>query len=131
MELAIAYETNEKETKIIKQEMELKQRNTFLGASLGIIILLILLLWISYRNSKVIKRKNKITVNQVNQLLAYKNELLAIKEQYGRQLHELYRQPPHGTLHTPNETISLLQPRSHRPRFRIGKRTCLTPPLQE
>lgn len=80
MELAIAYETNEKETKIIKQEMELKQRNTFLGASLGIIILLILLLWISYRNSKVIKRKNKITVNQVNQLLAYKNELLAIKE---------------------------------------------------
>ncbi len=38
MELAIAYETNEKETKIIKQEMELKQRNTFLGASLGIII---------------------------------------------------------------------------------------------
>ena len=71
---------HEKETKIIKQEMELKQRNTFLGASLGIIILLILLLWISYRNSKVIKRKNKITVNQVNQLLAYKNELLAIKE---------------------------------------------------
>ncbi len=80
MELAIAYETNEKETKIIKQEMELKQRNTFLGASLGIIILLILLLWITYRNSQVIKRKNKITVNQVNQLLAYKNELLAIKE---------------------------------------------------
>lgn len=80
MELAIAYETNEKETKIIKQEMELKQRNTFLGASLGIIILLILLLWITYRNSQVIKRKNKITVNQVNQLLSYKNELLAIKE---------------------------------------------------
>ena len=79
MELAIAYETNEKETKIIKQEMELKQRNTFLGASLGIIILLILLLWITYRNSQVIKRKNKITVNQVNQLLSYKNELLAIK----------------------------------------------------
>ncbi len=44
---------------------------------------------------------------------------------------KLYRQPPHGTLHTANETISLLQPRSHRPRFRIGKRTCLTPPLQE
>lgn len=80
MELAIAYETNEKETKIIKQEMELKQRNTFLGASLGIIILLILLLWITYQNSQVIKRKNKITVNQVNQLLSYKNELLAIKE---------------------------------------------------
>ena len=57
--------------------MERKQRHTFLGASLGIIILLILLLWISYRNSKGIKRKNKITVNQVNQLLAYKNELLA------------------------------------------------------
>lgn len=85
MELAIAYETNEKETKIIKQEMELKQRNTFLGASLGIIILLILLLWISYRNSKVIKRKNKITVNQVNQLLAYKNELLRIKDVTKRQ----------------------------------------------
>ncbi|WP_455622188.1 helix-turn-helix domain-containing protein [Parabacteroides sp.] len=79
MELAIAYETNEKEAKIIKQKMELRQRNTLLGGALSIITLLILLLWIMYRNNRIIKRKNRITVNQVNQLLSYKNELLEIK----------------------------------------------------
>lgn len=92
MELAIAYETNEKEIKILRQAAELKERNLCLGASLGAIILLLLLLWITIRNSRIIKRKNKITVKQVNQLLVYKDELQRVKEQnmeMGRELKAL------------------------------------------
>lgn len=80
MELSVAYETKEKEAEALRLSLELRQRNTFLGASCGLILLLLVILWLIYRNYRIIKRKNKITVNRVNQLIACKNELQIFKE---------------------------------------------------
>lgn len=107
MELAIAYDTNEKEIKILKQASELKERNLYLAASCGAITLLLLLLWITIRNNRIIKRKNKITVSQVNQLLICKDELQITKEQNIEMRQELQALSPQQDLsEAVNESLS-------------------------
>lgn len=81
MELATVYETHEKEDKIKEQQQDLRLRDTFLAGGVFFIGLLLVLLWVVWRNHHTMKGKNHSMAMQIDRLLTYQEELEALKEQ--------------------------------------------------
>ncbi|WP_455626365.1 AraC family transcriptional regulator, partial [Parabacteroides sp.] len=81
MELATVYETHEKEDKIKEQQQDLRLRDTFLAGGAFFIGLLLVLLWVIWRNHRTMKGKNHSMAMQIDRLLTYQEELEALKEQ--------------------------------------------------
>ena len=81
IELATVYETNEKEVQLQQKNADLRLRNVLLASAVGAIVLLALLLWRFVYYSRMMKRKNVVMVGTIEELLGYKDELEARKNE--------------------------------------------------
>lgn len=80
-ELAIIYETGEKEAQLVKQASELRENQMILFFAVCIIGLLGLLLWRIVRHSHIVRKKNEAMAGTITGLLKYKEELYHSKEE--------------------------------------------------
>ncbi len=78
-ELAIIYETGEKEAQLVRQATQLKENRMILSFAVCIIGLLGMLLWRIVRHSRIIRKKNKAMAGTITGLLKYKEELYRSK----------------------------------------------------
>lgn len=83
-ELATAYETHKKEKELSERTSSIKIRNTWLVGSGAALILLLILLQRQLRYTRLIKKKNSVLVGNIQELLAYKNELDTLKLQMAK-----------------------------------------------
>lgn len=74
-ELAIIYETGEKEAQLVKQATQLRENRMILFFAVCIISLLGLLLWRIVRHSRIVRKKNEAMVGTITGLLKYKEQL--------------------------------------------------------
>lgn len=81
IELATVYETNEKETQIRQQDADLKIRNLLLTSAGGTILLLMVFLWRNIDYTRTIKHKNAAMIENIEELLTYKDDLLEKKKE--------------------------------------------------
>lgn len=74
MEMAVLYDTREKEFKIEKQAELLHSNRIILVASTAALVLLLLVLAMSLRNMAVTRRRNKAMYGQIREQLKYKEQ---------------------------------------------------------
>lgn len=79
-ELAVIYETGEKEAQLARQSVQLRENRMILLFAVCIIGLLGLLLWHNHRHSGIIRQKNKAMAGTITELLKYKEELYRCKD---------------------------------------------------
>ncbi len=80
LKLATIYRTHEKDIQLKESEAKL-QRNRILGGTLaGLLLIMGVLLWNSYRHSRIASRKNKVLVRQLNKLDSCQAQLNAANE---------------------------------------------------
>ncbi len=99
IELATVYETNEKEAQIQQQKNELVVTRIWLISTAGAVFLLGLILWLISRNLRVIRRKNRAMVKQIQ-------EQLSLGEIMEKRIRELEQKLQQAEL----LTVSLSQP---------------------
>lgn len=75
LEMATLYETREKELQIERQEDTLQHQRTLLAGSGALIFLLGLVLYLSVRNWRTVRRKNIAMVRQIQEQLAYSKNI--------------------------------------------------------
>lgn len=80
-ELAIIYETGEKEAQLVKQATQLRENRMILFFAVCIIGLLGLLLWRMFRHSRIVRKKNEAMAGTITGLLKYKEELYHSKDE--------------------------------------------------
>lgn len=80
IELATAYETYEKEAKLQEQITQVKIRNALLWSSGIIIVFLLIMFGRNMQYTRTIRRKNKVLVRTIDELLAYKEKLFATRD---------------------------------------------------
>lgn len=78
MDLAIANEVYEKERLLAAKDMQIRTDNILLVSALAIVFMLAVLLWRSLHYAHTIRRKNKVMVDTVAGMLAYKERLLHV-----------------------------------------------------
>ncbi|MCD7938455.1 MAG: helix-turn-helix transcriptional regulator [Tannerellaceae bacterium] len=81
VELAVVYETHEKERKLEEQAVHLKIRNIFLLSAGIVIFFLIIILWRNIKHARTIRIKNKTMALTIEELLVHKENLFEIKEE--------------------------------------------------
>ena len=79
-ELAVIYETGEKEAQLARQSVQLRENRMILLFTVCVIGLLGLLLWRKHRHSGIIRQKNKAMAGTITELLKYKEELFHCKD---------------------------------------------------
>lgn len=79
-ELAIIYETGEKEAQLVRQAAELRENRMILSFAVCIIGLLGVLLWRIVRHSRIVRKKNEAMAGTITGLLKYKEELYRSKD---------------------------------------------------
>lgn len=80
IELAIVYETHEREAELQEQTERVKRRTVMLLSS-GVVLLILLMLFVlNVRYTHTIRRKNTAMVKTIDDLLNYKDELDEAKE---------------------------------------------------
>lgn len=80
-ELAVIYETGEKEAQLVKQAAQLRENRMILFFAVCIIGLLGMLLWRIVRHSRIIRKKNEAMAVTITGLLEYKEELYHSKDE--------------------------------------------------
>ena len=80
LELATLLETHEKEKMISRQADELRMHKVITYAACIMLILCCTILGLLMRHSRIINRKNKVMVKQINDRLFYKEELMKANE---------------------------------------------------
>lgn len=80
-ELAIIYETGEKEAQLVKQATQLRENRMILFFAVCIIGLLGLLLWRIVRHSRIVRKKNEAMAGTITGLLKYKEQLYHSKDE--------------------------------------------------
>lgn len=80
-ELAIIYETGEKEAQLVKQATQLRENRMILFFAVCIIGLLGLLLWRIVRHSRIVRKKNEAMADTITGLLKYKEQLYHSKNE--------------------------------------------------
>lgn len=80
-ELAIIYETGEKEAQLVKQATQLRENRMILFFAVCIIGLLGLLLWRIVRHSHIVRKKNEAMAGTITGLLKYKEQLYHCKDE--------------------------------------------------
>lgn len=80
-ELAIIYETGEKEAQLVKQATQLRENRMILFFAVCIIGLLGLLLWRIVRHSRIVRKKNEAMAGTITGLLKYKEQLYHSKNE--------------------------------------------------
>lgn len=80
-ELAIIYETGEKEAQLVKQANQLRENRMILFFAVCIIGLLGLLLWRIVRHSHIVRKKNEAMAGTITGLLKYKEQLYHSKDE--------------------------------------------------
>lgn len=80
-ELATAYETHKKEAELAERANSIKVRNAWLVGAMAALVLLLVLMWRQVRYGRLIKKKNLALVENIQELLRYKIEFDAMKQQ--------------------------------------------------
>lgn len=80
LELATVYETMEKEAEIQQKNADLRLRNLLLISAALLILLLGFILWRNLYYARIIRRKNQVMAQTINQLMEYKEEKRESKE---------------------------------------------------
>lgn len=80
-ELAIIYETGEKEAQLVEQAAQLRENRMILLFAVCVISLLGLLLWRMFRHSRIVRKKNEAMAGTITGLLKYKEELYHSKDE--------------------------------------------------
>lgn len=80
-ELAIIYETGEKEAQLVKQTTQLRENRMILLFAVCVIGLLGLLSWRMFRHSRIVRKKNEAMAGTITGLLKYKEELYHSKDE--------------------------------------------------
>lgn len=79
-ELAIIYETGEKEAQLVRQAAQLRENRMILSFAVCVIGLLGVLLWRIVRHSRIVRKKNEAMAGTIKGLLKYKEELYRSKD---------------------------------------------------
>lgn len=81
MDLAIANDVYEKERQLEAQDTQIRIHNILLVSALIIVLLLVVMLWRNMYYMRTIRHKNKVMVNTVAGMLAYKERLIRTDNQ--------------------------------------------------
>lgn len=80
-ELATAYEAHKKEAELAERASSIKVRNAWLVGATAALVLLLVLMWRQVRYGRLIRKKNLALVENIQELLHYKIEFDAMKQQ--------------------------------------------------
>lgn len=94
LDLAIANDVYEKERQLEAQDTQIRIHNILLVSALIIVMLLVVMLWRNMYYMRTIRHKNKIMVNTVTGMLAYKERLMHGGSQADLPVSSLVRQIP-------------------------------------
>lgn len=89
LELATVYDLKEKELVITRQEAEAQRNRLLLWCAVTAALLLGVGLWRTLYVNRVMRRKNKVILQQMEELMTYKSEYFSdLKKEYGNQATE-------------------------------------------
>lgn len=94
LELAKIYETEEKDREIERQGERLRRHNLILALLIPTLLLLVFYLSHILKNNRIISRKNAAMTQTIDELMAYKDELLEWQQENLRLREELRQLRP-------------------------------------
>lgn len=94
LELAKIYETEEKDREIERQGERLRRHNLILALLIPTLLLLVFYLSHILKNNRIISRKNAAMTQTIDELMAYKDELLEWQQENFRLREELRQLRP-------------------------------------
>ena len=77
-EYASLFDSQEKELELTRTRAQSQRKTILIGASLALIALLLLILWAVIRNLRIMKQRNRIEAQRIDELLSQKQELRKI-----------------------------------------------------
>ena len=77
-EYASLFDSQEKELELTRTRARSQRKTILIGASLAFIALLLLILWAVIRNLRIMKQRNRIEAQRIDELLSQKQELRKI-----------------------------------------------------
>lgn len=77
-EYASLFDSQEKELELTRTRAQSQRKTILIGASLAFIALLLLILWAVIRNLRIMKQRNRIEAQRIDELLSQKQELRKI-----------------------------------------------------
>ena len=89
LQLAEIYESNEKDKKIARQAASLQRHYILFGLLIPVLVLLVFYIRHILKTNRIISQKNEAMVMNIDELMAYKDELFGLQEENIRLREEL------------------------------------------
>lgn len=74
-EYAALFQSQEKELQLTEERAQSQRKTILIVSSLTLIVLLLFILWVLFRNLRITKKRNRIDAQRIDELLAQKEEL--------------------------------------------------------
>lgn len=81
-EYAALFHSQEKELQLTEERAQSQRKTILIISSLTLIVLLLFILWVLFRNLRITKKRNRIDAQRIDELLAQKEEL---RKAYSKQ----------------------------------------------